>query len=86
LFEKVRLFALQSYEVVDHDLGHYTVRIHSSTRGGSPVVCLWKIDVIDGEMWMVRRADEDVPGAELRPAKWDQPAESLDGGRRGTRS
>ena len=59
--EKVRLFAVQSYEIVDQNYGDYTVRIHSSTNGGSPVVCLWKISIrLDGKIYSIRRAEEDT--------------------------
>jgi hypothetical protein len=59
--QKVHLFALQSYEIVDQSDGDYTVRIHSSTKGGSPVVCLWKISItLHGRICSIRQAEEDT--------------------------
>jgi len=59
LVQKVRFYALQDYEIVDRCGLHYTVRIHSSTKGGTPIVCLWKIEIINGEIWEVKQAEEN---------------------------
>jgi len=57
---KVRIFALQDYEIVDRNNLCYTVRIHSSTKGGFPIVCLWKIYItVDGKICGVKQAEEN---------------------------
>ena len=56
---KVMLFALQSYEVVKRGMLAYTVRIHSSTKGGTPIVCLWRISInLDGKVYHVEENEE----------------------------
>lgn len=60
----ITFFALESYEIVDHPtakdfgdldrMGYYTVRIHSSTRDGQPIVRLWGIKVSGKQIWDVK--------------------------------
>ena len=62
-----RLFAVESYEIVDKFLSTYKVRIHSSTRCGIPVVCLWEIQMMhDGKILSVRNVEDALREQEDR--------------------
>jgi len=56
----VTLYTVMDYKVVDDRSSvERVVRIHSTTKGGSPIVQLWRICIIDRKITSVRLAQED---------------------------
>jgi len=56
----ISLYTVMDYKVVD-DRSSFerVVRIHSTTKGGSPIVQLWRITIFDGKINMVEPAKKD---------------------------
>jgi hypothetical protein len=62
-FGRTSLFAVRSWEIVDRGLTSVTVRIDSSTRGGTQITKLWKVSFEtarlhgDPKIWLVETID-----------------------------
>jgi hypothetical protein len=53
--EPISLYAVSQYEIVDSNLDlTFTVRIHSSTRGGQPVVRLYEVFARGGKIMSIK--------------------------------
>jgi len=56
----VMLYTVMDYKVVDDRSSvERVVRIHSTTKGGSPIVQLWRITILDGKITSVEPAQKD---------------------------
>lgn len=61
---RVAFFAVSDYEIVDRSHGTYKVRIHSSTRDGSPIVKIYEVLATNDGIHRVT-AQGDDPNAEI---------------------
>jgi hypothetical protein len=56
---RVSFYAVSNYEIVDDSHGRYMVRIHSSTRGGTPIVKVYEVVATLSGIYRVTAQGED---------------------------
>lgn len=56
---RVSFFAVTDYEILGRSSGGYLVRIHSSTRGGSPIVAVYEVVATGSGLYRVTVQGED---------------------------
>lgn len=57
---RVAFYAVTGYEIVDDSIpGRYMVRIHSSTRGGTPIVKVYEVIAADDGIFRVTAQGDD---------------------------